>query len=221
RDLSTEVSTPERFSWKDKEAELNLVPGEEVDIKYRVAVVDCGVKYNQLRIMARMGCDVEVFPNSSSAGDILDTRPDGIFVSNGPGDPAGVPQVSEMVRTLAESGTPTFGICFGHQMLARAMGGQTYKLKFGHRGANQPVQDLSTGKVEITSQNHGFCVDIDSLPDDIETSHINLNDRTSEGLQHKKLPMFSVQYHPEAAPGPRDAEYLFRRFIGLMDQQKT
>jgi carbamoyl-phosphate synthase small subunit len=151
---------------------------------------------------------------------VLGLNPDGIFVTNGPGDPAGVPEVHRLVRTLVESGTPTFGICFGHQVLGLAMGGETYKLKFGHRGANQPVMDLSTGKVEITSQNHGFCVNRESLPGAVETTHVNLNDQTSEGLRHRDYPMFSVQYHPEAAPGPHDALYLFTRFMELMRKHK-
>lgn len=212
RDLSTEVSCSERYRWEEGS-------GVEERKTRNVAVLDCGVKYNQLRIMADRGCDLEMFPNRSSASEILETKPDGLFITNGPGDPAGVPQVVETVRTLIKSGIPTFGICFGHQMLARALGAETYKLKFGHRGANQPVKNLATGKVEITSQNHGFCVDKVSLnPDLVETTHINLNDGTSEGLRHKKLPVFSVQYHPEAAPGPHDSTYLFETFIDLMEK---
>ncbi len=220
RDLATEVTTPERYLWRDRARERGE-PLPERASRFKVAVVDCGVKYNQLRIMDAMGCDVEVFPNTTPADQILAGRPDGIFLSNGPGDPAGCPQVFGMVAQLVQSGTPTFGICFGHQMLGLALGGKTYKLKFGHRGANQPVMDLATGKVEITSQNHGFCVDKDSLdPDLVETSHVNLNDQTSEGLRHRKLPVFSVQYHPEAAPGPHDAEYLFHRFMDLIASRK-
>lgn len=211
RDLATEVTVKEAFDWKDeKESGIN---------RFYVAALDCGLKYNQLRILSRLGCRVQVFPVGTSSTEILATQPDGFFISNGPGDPAGVPQVVETVRTIVESGTPTFGICFGHQLLALALGGSTYKLKFGHRGGNQPVMDLTTGRVEITSQNHGFCVDKDSLdPDLIETTHINLNDKTSEGLRHKILPAFSVQYHPEAAPGPNDAAHLFTRFTTLMEE---
>lgn len=211
RDLATEVTVKEAFDWKDEKG--------QGDHRFHVAALDCGLKYNQLRILSRLGCRVQVFPVHTSATDILATKPDGFFISNGPGDPEGVPQVVETVRTIVESGMPTFGICFGHQLLALSLGGSTYKLKFGHRGGNQPVMDLTTGRVEITSQNHGFCVDKDSLdPELIETTHVNLNDKTSEGLRHKTLPAFSVQYHPEAAPGPNDAAYLFSRFITLMEQ---
>lgn len=211
RDLATEVTVKEAFDWKDEK--------ESGSNRFYVAALDCGLKYNQLRILSRLGCRVQVFPVGTSSTEILATQPDGFFISNGPGDPAGVPQVVETVRTIVESGTPTFGICFGHQLLALALGGSTYKLKFGHRGGNQPVMDLTTGRVEITSQNHGFCVDKDSLdPDLIETTHINLNDKTSEGLRHKILPAFSVQYHPEAAPGPNDAAHLFTRFTTLMEE---
>jgi carbamoyl-phosphate synthase small subunit len=217
RDLSSEVSTDASFSWRDKAAELGE-PIPEKSYDFKVAVYDCGVKYNQLRILNNMGCDLRIFPLSATSDEILAWKPDGLFVSNGPGDPAGVKTLSSNIRKLVDTGLPTFGICFGHQMMARAFGGQTFKLKFGHRGGNQPVMDLTTGKVEITSQNHGFCVDKDSLPDDVETTHINLNDQTSEGLRHKTLPMFTVQYHPEAAPGPHDAQYLFQRFIELMKE---
>ena len=217
RDLSSEVSTKTPFDWADKAAELGE-PIPEHPYNYRVAVIDCGVKYNQLRILDSMGCQLRVFPLSSSVEDIQAWNPNGLFVSNGPGDPAGVKELSSNIRKLVESGLPTFGICFGHQMMARAFGGETFKLKFGHRGGNQPVMDLTTGKVEITSQNHGFCVDKNSLSDDVETTHLNLNDQTSEGLRHKTLPMFTVQYHPEAAPGPHDAQYLFQRFIDLMKE---
>lgn len=211
RDLATEVSTTKRFTWEDSS---NLP-----DPTYRVAVLDCGMKHNMLRILASLGCRLDIFPATAGAEDVLAERPDGFFVSNGPGDPEGVPRVVELVRGVVTAGVPTFGICFGHQLLGLAMGGSTYKLKFGHRGGNQPVQDLTTGKVEITSQNHGFCVDKDSLdPKSIETTHINLNDQTSEGMRHRKLPVFSVQYHPEAAPGPHDARHLFERFTRMMDE---
>ena len=212
RDLASEVTVKDAFAWE----------GDGEQIRFRVAALDCGLKYNQLRILSRLGCQVQVFPVNTTADEILAWEPDGFFLSNGPGDPEGVPQVVQNVRKILDSGVPTFGICFGHQLLALALGGTTYKLKFGHRGGNQPVMDLTTGKVEITSQNHGFCVDKDSLdPDLIETTHINLNDQTSEGLRHKKLPIFSVQYHPEAAPGPNDAAHLFDRFVKLMETSKT
>jgi len=211
RDLSTEVSTDKRFTWDAENA---------TGKRFKVATIDCGMKYNQLRILHDMGCAVEVFPNTTTAEEIRAFAPDGLFISNGPGDPSALGSVVATLKDLVLSGIPTFGICFGHQLLAQAFGGSTYKLKFGHRGANQPVMNLLTGKVEITSQNHGFCVDKDSLPDDVETTHTNLNDQTSEGLRHKTLPAFSVQHHPEAAPGPRDSEYLFSQFIALMEEAR-
>lgn len=217
RDLTSEVSTPEPYRWRDRATELGLAAPEQ-DPAYTVAVIDCGLKYNQLRILEQKGCDLRIYPLSADPDTVLADAPNGLFVSNGPGDPAGVKDLASNLWKMAESGVPTFGICFGHQMMARAFGAETFKLKFGHRGGNQPVMDLSTRKVEITSQNHGFCVDRESLsPDEIETTHINLNDQTSEGLRHKKLPLFTVQYHPEAAPGPHDADYLFDRFIDLME----
>lgn len=231
RDLASEVSTKTRYTWPGPYAAMKafasvaegrrawdgmLGDGDEPR-RFKVAVLDCGIKLNQLRLLSRMGCALDVFPIGSSAGEILDARPDGVFISNGPGDPEGVPWVVDTLRAVIESGVPTFGICFGHQLMGLAFGGKTYKLKFGHRGGNQPVLDRRTNRVEITSQNHGFAVDIASLdPDLVETTHINLNDQTSEGMRHKRWPAFSVQYHPEAAPGPHDATYLFREFIDLM-----
>jgi len=184
-------------------------------------VLDCGIKLNQLRIFDDLGCECRVFPNSATADEILECKPDGLFVSNGPGDPAGVPHIVKTVMALVEARLPTFGICFGHQMLGLALGGSTYKLKFGHRGGNQPIQDLRTKKVEIASHNHGFCIDADSIdPAVAEISHINLNDNTVAGLHHKTLPLFCVQYHPEACPGPHDPFYLFEEFIELMEKEK-
>lgn len=207
RDLSSEVSAKDAYDWPSDTS------------KWRIAALDCGIKTNQLRMLAERGAAVRVFPNGASGADILAAKPDGLFVSNGPGDPDAVPHVIKTLQDLTASGLPTFGICFGHQLLALAFGGKTFKLKFGHRGANQPVKNLRTGLIEITSQNHGFCVDKESLnPEFVETSHINLNDGTSEGLRHKKLPVFSVQYHPEAAPGPHDAAYLFDDFIQMLEQ---
>lgn len=206
RDLCTEVSTKTPY----------IYPGSEKNAR-KIAVIDCGIKTNQLRILSDLGCRLHVFPNRFSADDILNVKPDGFFISNGPGDPEGVPETVKQLKTIIQTGLPTFGICFGHQLLGLALGGKTFKLKFGHRGGNQPVIELSTGRVDITSQNHGFAVDKTSLPSDVETTHINLNDQTSEGQRHKKLPVFSVQYHPEAAPGPNDAVHLFDRFMNLVD----
>jgi carbamoyl-phosphate synthase small subunit len=188
--------------------------------KYHVIVIDCGVKLNILRILDRIGCRVTVVPADTSADNIMQRNPDGIMLSNGPGDPAAVTYVIETVRQLIGK-VPMFGICLGQQMLGLALGGKTYKLKFGHHGGNQPVKDLKTGKIDITVQNHGFCVDIDSLKkDDIEITHVNLNDNTLEGIRHKKLPLFSVQFHPESGPGPHDSQYLFDNFVQMIKDHR-
>jgi carbamoyl-phosphate synthase small subunit len=181
-----------------------------------VAAYDFGMKWNILRRFAAHGCAVHVFPASVPASDVLALRPDGVFLSNGPGDPAALPYVVANVRALVDAGLPTFGICLGHQVLALALGGRTFKLKFGHRGANHPVKDLQTGRVEITSQNHGFAVEAGSLPPGVEVTHQSLYDGTIEGLRVRDAPVFSVQYHPEASPGPHDADYLFQRFLAAM-----
>lgn len=188
--------------------------------KRRVVAMDFGVKYNILRSLEQKGCDVLLVPADTSSDQIDALDPDGLFLSNGPGDPAAVTYAVDVIKDQIGK-RPIFGICLGHQLIGLALGGRTFKLKFGHRGANQPVKDLSTGKVEITSQNHGFCVDMESIANpDVELSHINLNDNTVEGLNHKKLPLFSVQYHPEASPGPHDAGYLFDRFTNMIDKYK-
>ncbi len=190
------------------------------EIKYNVAVYDYGVKKNILRALCSIGCKVKVYPAKTPATVILADNPDGIFLSNGPGDPEAVSYAVESIRELIGK-KPIMGICLGHQLIALALGGKTYKLKFGHRGANHPVRDEQTQKVEITSQNHGFCVDMTALPaDDTDITHLNLNDNTAEGITHKKFPVFSVQHHPEAAAGPHDALYLFKRFTDMMDANK-
>jgi carbamoyl-phosphate synthase small subunit len=189
-----------------------------VEKKYRVAAMDFGMKHNIVRHLASRGCRVTVVPARTRADEVLALKPDGIFLSNGPGDPAALPYLIETVRGLLGK-KPIFGICLGHQLLGLAMGGRTYKLKFGHRGANQPVKNLGNGKVEITVQNHGFCVDLDSLPaGEVEITHINLNDQSLEGMRHRWLPVFSVQYHPEGSAGPHDSAYLFDEFITLMEK---
>ncbi|MCL6584826.1 MAG: glutamine-hydrolyzing carbamoyl-phosphate synthase small subunit [bacterium] len=189
--------------------------------RYRVVAIDCGIKGNILRQLYRVGFDIQVVPAHTSAEQILALAPHGVFLSNGPGDPAAVSYVIETVRKLVGR-VPMFGICLGHQILGLALGGKTFKLKFGHRGCNHPVKDLTTGRVEITSQNHGFCVDIDSLPSrDVTITHINLNDQTLEGMQHTRWPIFSVQYHPEASPGPHDSHYLFQRFYQMIQSQHS
>ncbi len=188
-------------------------------VKHRIVAYDFGMKLNILRRLRQEGFKVQVVPAGTSAADVLALKPDGVFLSNGPGDPGALTYVHESLRGLMGR-TPIFGICLGHQMLGYALGGKTFKLKFGHRGGNQPVKDLRTGKVTITSQNHGFAVDPDSLPAEVEVTHINLNDQTVEGLAHKSLPIFSVQYHPEAAPGPNDASYFFRQFGKLIEDAR-
>jgi carbamoyl-phosphate synthase small subunit len=188
---------------------------------FQIVAVDSGIKYNILRKLQSHGCDVTVVPATTSAEEILAFQPEGIFLANGPGDPEGVPYLVDAVKELIGK-KPIFGICLGHQILGLAFGGKSFKLRFGHRGANQPVKDLVTGKVEITSQNHGFCIDKDSLKDKpVKLTHINLNDDTLEGMEHEEYPIFSVQYHPEASPGPHDANYLFERFMDMMRKDRS
>ncbi len=187
----------------------------------RVAAYDYGMKWNILRRFAAYGCDVRVFPATAPASELIGAGPDGVFLSNGPGDPAVLSYAIANARTLVDSDVPVFGICLGHQVLSLAMGGETYKLKFGHRGGNHPVKDLATGKVEITSQNHGFAVDKASLPPDVRVTHENLYDGTIEGLRHVTKPVFCVQYHPEASPGPHDADYLFKQFVDEMERRAS
>ncbi|HZJ17268.1 MAG TPA: glutamine-hydrolyzing carbamoyl-phosphate synthase small subunit [Chthoniobacteraceae bacterium] len=201
--------------------DVEIREGQEVfkrlpPVRHRIVAYDFGMKRNILRRLRQEGFQVRVVPAETSAEDVLALNPDGVFLSNGPGDPAALTYVHENIRKLIGR-TPIFGICLGHQMLGYAVGGRTFKLKFGHRGGNQPVKDLRTGKVDITSQNHGFAVDAESLPSEVEVTHINLNDQTVEGLSHRNAPVFSVQYHPEAAPGPHDAGYFFAQFAKLID----
>jgi len=221
RDLANFVSSKEPYSWHEGlwsiSDPLNAGIIKPADTRYRVAVYDFGIKRNILRLLYDAGCEVTVFPAATTATEILAMRPDGIFLSNGPGDPAAVGYAIKAVRELVESNIPIFGICLGHQILALALGARTFKLKFGHRGVNQPVKDLFTGKVEITSQNHGFAVDLGSLNGVAELTHLNLNDKTVEGIKLSGRPVFSVQYHPEASPGPHDSRYLFKRFTDAMD----
>ena len=200
----------------DSQTVLTAKQADSHIAKYRVVALDFGIKYNILRQLTEHGCEVQVVPARTSAEEILAAEPDGVFLSNGPGDPMPVDYATQTIRSLIGK-KPLFGICLGHQLLGLALGGKTFKLKFGHRGANQPVKHLETDRVEITSQNHGFCVDIDSLPNSVDVTHVNLNDDTLEGIQHREYPIFSVQYHPEASPGPHDASYLFSRFTEIMD----
>ena len=211
RNLAAEVSPDEPSRWDQRERPEAL----------RVLVLDCGAKQNILRNLAERGCEVIVAPHDLTAEQIRAYEPDGLLVSNGPGDPAAV---VETIKPLAEVAgeITTFGICLGHQLLALALGARTYKLKFGHRGANQPVRNLETGRIEITSQNHGFCIDTETLDDiDCDATHVHLNDGTLAGFRHRSLPIFSVQYHPEASPGPHDSAYLFDSFIELMQSRRA
>jgi carbamoyl-phosphate synthase small subunit len=216
RDLASEVTCETSYCWNG-EADA---PAPEWPLKFtrapHVVLMDFGAKHNIMRCLTSMGCRVTVVPARTTSKEIVDLRPDGIMLSNGPGDPEPVDYAIETIKRLIKTHIPLFGICLGHQLLALALGAKTFKLKFGHHGANHPVKDLSTGKIEITAQNHGFCVDRDSLPGKVRATHINLNDKTCEGLEHTKLPVFSVQHHPEAAGGPHDARYLFTRFGNLI-----
>jgi len=209
RDLVQEVTCRVPYPW-------NQSPSRSKS--FRVIVYDFGVKYNILRKLAQLGCSLWIVPAQTTAEEVLKLNPDGIVLSNGPGDPEGVPYAIENTKKLLGE-KPLFGICLGHQILALALGGRTYKLKFGHHGENHPVKNLRTGRVEITSQNHGFAVDPGSLdPDEVELTHVNLYDGTVEGIRHRKLPAFSVQYHPEASPGPHDSEYIFHQFLQMMEE---
>ncbi len=211
-DFVRQVSVESSCEWEDSEHELDFRPTAETGRELTIVAIDFGAKYNILRKLRGLGAQVVRLPATATAEDVKALNPDGVFLSNGPGDPAVLDYAVETARQLFGY-RPMFGICLGHQIIARAMGGKTFKLKFGHRGANHPVQDLRSGKVEITSQNHGFAVDPESLDSKkVEITHINLNDKTVAGLRHRELPVFSVQYHPEASPGPKDSHYLFEEF---------
>ena len=227
-DLANGVSCKSPYVWQDPSIELfpakkkrgrNQTQRKEPE-HFKVVAFDFGIKHNILRLLVDHGCEITIVPATATASQILDLNPDGIFLSNGPGDPEPVTYAIQTMRQLLGE-KPIFGICLGHQILGLALGGKTYKLKFGHRGGNHPVLHIPTGQVEITAQNHGFAVDIESLPkSEIEITHINLNDQTLEGFRHKTLPLFCVQYHPESSPGPHDSRYLFEEFKSLMRQEK-
>ena len=212
RELASVVTIADTYEFGPKASSKSEI--------FHIVAYDFGVKTNSLREFSKFGCRVTVVPADTPAEDVMALKPDGIFLSNGPGDPASMKNVIEEIKKLVKTETPIFGICLGHQLRGSAFGGESYKLKFGHLGGNQPLKDLTTGKIEITSHNHGFAVNADSLPPDVEVTHINLNDNTVAGLRHRSLPVFSVQYHPESAPGPHDSEYLFERFVELMQQDK-
>lgn len=219
RDLVKNVTCKNAYDWNESEWVIQNGQTQLVKTKnrpFKVLVYDFGVKRNILRKLIRAGCNVKVIPATTTADEALATKPDGIFLSNGPGDPAAVPYAIANVKNLLGR-VPIFGICLGHQILSLALNGSTYKLRFGHHGGNQPVLDTHSGKVEITSQNHGFAVKENSLVKDVDITHLNLNDNTIEGIKHKTFPIFSVQYHPEASPGPHDSDYLFKNFVNLME----
>lgn len=219
-DLAKEVSCTQTYSWDETNWDLKEGYGKQTDAKYHVVAMDFGAKRNILRCLASAGCKVTVVPANTSAEDVMKHKPDGVFLSNGPGDPAATGEYAvPTIKALLEKNIPIFGICLGHQMLALAFGGKTEKMHLGHRGANHPVQDIMTKKVEITSQNHGFMVIPSSLSSDVEVTHISLFDKTNEGIRHKTKPAFSVQYHPEASPGPQDSHYLFDRFVEMIEKK--
>jgi carbamoyl-phosphate synthase small subunit len=224
RELASAVTCDETYEWAGDASEhpygAPAAPdGANTDIRFHVVALDFGVKYNSLRYLKAHGCRVTVLPSTATAEEVLAEKPDGLFISNGPGDPATLTRAIDAIRGVVEQGTPTFGICLGHQLLGHAFGGATFKLPFGHHGGNHPVKDLRTGQIEITAQNHGFAVEAGSLPADVEITHMNLNDNTVEGMRHRRLPVFSVQYHPEAGPGPHDAEHLFVEFVEMMGRR--
>jgi carbamoyl-phosphate synthase small subunit len=220
-DLVPQVTTGQRFSWDETEWVWGQGYGRQDKPEFHVVAIDYGIKRNILRLLAGSGCKVTVVPAKTSAEDILALKPDGVFLSNGPGDPAATGEYAvPVIKSLIDTGTPTFGICLGHQMLGLAVGGKTMKMHQGHHGANHPVKDITTGKVEITSMNHGFALDKESLPKNVEQTHVSLFDGSNCGIALAGKPVFSVQYHPEASPGPRDSHYLFARFVEMMREGK-
>ncbi len=227
RDLVKEVTHTTPFTWQEGNghwqplADSNGPRRPAPDGHVHIAVYDYGVKRNILRRLADHGAVLTIFPADTPAEQLLEIQPDGVFLSNGPGDPAGVPYAVAAVKRLLESGLPMFGICLGHQILALALGGQTYKMKFGHHGGNHPVEDLQSGRVQITAQNHSYVVDSDTLPPEVEITHRNLNDGSVEGMRLRDRPVFAVQYHPEASPGPHDADYLFEQFIRVVREKRA
>lgn len=220
-DLAKEVSCTQTYKWDESTWSLKDGYTKQTNPQYHVVAIDYGAKRNILRCLAASGCKVTVVPGTATADDVMSHKPDGVFLSNGPGDPAATGEYAvPVIKAVLDKNIPLFGICLGHQMLALAIGGKTKKMHRGHRGANQPVKDLTTGKVEITSQNHGFCVMPETLPKNAEVTHISLFDQSNEGLRLKDKPAFSVQYHPEASPGPQDSHYLFKRFVEMITDHK-
>jgi len=219
-DLAKEVTCEQSYQWNEGDWDLETGYAKKPAARYKVVAYDYGIKRNILRLLTSAWCDVTVVPATTSADEVLAMKPDGVFLSNGPGDPEPVTYAIKNIKKLLGK-KPVFGICLGQQLLGLALGGKTYKLKFGHHGGNQPIMDLTTRKVEIAAENHGFAVDMDTIKDQVVMTHVNLNDKTCEGFQHKTLPAFSVQYHPEASPGPHDSRYLFARFIGMMEKHKS
>jgi len=218
-DLVKDVTCKKSYHWDEADWTLETGYGRKASGTYKVVAYDYGIKRNILRLLTSAGCDVTVVPATTSADEVLAMDPDGVFLSNGPGDPEPVTYAIDNIKKLLGK-KPIFGICLGQQLLGLALGGRTYKLKFGHHGGNQPIMDLTTRKVEIAAENHGFAVDMETVKDKVVMTHMNLNDKTCEGIQHKTLPAFSVQYHPEASPGPHDSRYLFQRFIEMMERER-
>jgi carbamoyl-phosphate synthase small subunit len=219
-DLVKEVTCKTAYTWDEGDWDLKTGYAKKTSSLYHVVAYDYGIKQNILRLLTSAGCDVTVVPATMPAEEVLAMNPDGVFLSNGPGDPEPVTYAVENIKHILGK-KPVFGICLGQQLFGLALGGKTYKLKFGHHGGNQPIMNLATRKVEIAAENHGFAVDLETLKDQVEMTHMNLNDKTCEGIRHKTLPAFAVQYHPEASPGPHDSRYLFAQFIDMMEKHKS